>query len=334
MFMYFNCRCTNTVHTKEDVIVWETFHTTPMKHCDYEDTIEFQGRNDTFQVLLRAPVPCHAIEVPDSVLMPLCAVQQITQTTFMLKNVSKLTTFFHWEYSQPFMLSPEKGYLKPDQELNISVAFHPQEALIHQQPVSCRFGTQADNLEGCCAVLLQGIGTTRNHLKMYSLMKKNNNKKNNNKTTIVPPGASVKAATSFTPTTVNSTSVEYLSVLFKGAINTSLLKLNGKGLEQAVTHAVELVNSSLAEAVFQWDIDCCGYSVFSIQPAGGSVPPQSHITLNVTYKPRQPILHYRRVACLILHRKPVYLNLIGNCLSEKPFKQLILESSNIHEVRY
>ncbi|XP_055086370.1 cilia- and flagella-associated protein 65 [Periophthalmus magnuspinnatus] len=368
----------------------------PLNRCDYEDTIEFQGRNDTFQVLLRAPVPCHAIEVPDSVLMPLCAVQQITQTTFMLKNVSKLTTFFHWEYSQPFMLSPEKGYLKPDQELNISVAFHPQEALIHQQPVSCRFGTQADNLEGCCAVLLQGIAkhpylqfktqthqtgsdhipvldfggvavgqTFHSHFEIY----------NPSPVPVwftlsrfpggipllgsvfgcdltsaeVPPGASVKAATSFTPTTVNSTSVEYLSVLFKGAINTSLLKLNGKGLgpqvlmsssivdfgivepEQAVTHAVELVNSSLAEAVFQWDIDCCGYSVFSIQPAGGSVPPQSHITLNVTYKPRQPILHYRRVACLILHRKPVYLNLIGNCLSEKPFKQLILESSNIHE---
>ncbi|KAJ0005932.1 hypothetical protein NQD34_015826 [Periophthalmus magnuspinnatus] len=43
----------------------------PLNRCDYEDTIEFQGRNDTFQVLLRAPVPCHAIEVPDSVLMPL-----------------------------------------------------------------------------------------------------------------------------------------------------------------------------------------------------------------------------------------------------------------------
>ncbi|KAJ0070042.1 hypothetical protein NL108_000306, partial [Boleophthalmus pectinirostris] len=339
----------------------------PLNKCDYEDTIELQDRNDSFHVLLRAPAPCPNIEVPESVLMPLCAVQYATQTTFMFKNVSKLTLFFHWEYSPPFMLSPDEGYLKPGQGLNISVMFQPQEALVHQQHVSCRFGTQADNLEGCSTVLLKG---TAKH--PYLEFKTHTHNKGNDHVPVldfggvavgqtlhshfeiynpspvpvwctlsrlpggipllgsvfgcdltraeVAPGATLKAKASFTPTTVNSTSVEYLSLLYRGAINTSLLKLTGNCIGpqvllsssevdfgvvepgQAVTHAVELVNSSSAKAVFQWDIDCSGHSVFSIQPAGGTVDPHSHTTLHVTYKPTQPILHYRRVACLILHR--------------------------------
>uniref|UniRef100_A0A665V765 CFAP65 fourth Ig-like domain-containing protein n=1 Tax=Echeneis naucrates TaxID=173247 RepID=A0A665V765_ECHNA len=40
------------------------------------------------------------------------------------------------------------------------------------------------------------------------------------------------------------------------------------------------------------------------------------ITLKVVYKPGQPITHYRRVACIILHRDPLFLDLIGTCHSE------------------
>uniref|UniRef100_A0A3Q3G6B8 CFAP65 fourth Ig-like domain-containing protein n=1 Tax=Labrus bergylta TaxID=56723 RepID=A0A3Q3G6B8_9LABR len=40
------------------------------------------------------------------------------------------------------------------------------------------------------------------------------------------------------------------------------------------------------------------------------------ITLKAVYKPTQPIAHHRRVACLILHREPMFLDLIGTCHSE------------------
>lgn len=43
----------------------------------------------------------------------------------------------------------------------------------------------------------------------------------------VAPGASVQATVGFTPTTVDTTSVEYLSLICRGAINKSLLKLTG-----------------------------------------------------------------------------------------------------------
>lgn len=69
-----------------------------------------------------------------------------------------------------------------------------------------------------------------------------------------------------------------------------------------VVQMVELVNSSPVEAIYQWDLDCRGHSVFSIQPASGTVLPHSHTTLRAVYRPTQPIAHHRRVACLILHR--------------------------------
>lgn len=62
--------------------------------CDYEDNIEFQGKDDRFQVWLRAPAPCHAIEVPESVLLPLCAVKHSTHTSFVLRNVRYMCMYF------------------------------------------------------------------------------------------------------------------------------------------------------------------------------------------------------------------------------------------------
>lgn len=358
----------------------------PLTRCDYEDTVEFQGKDDSFQVCLRAPAPRHAIQVPESVLLPLCAVQHSTYTTFVLKNVSKLKTFFHWESASSFMLTPEQGLLRPGQEQDITVAFQPQEALVYQQLVTCKFGTEANTLESCCSILLEGLGkypylefkspshniekdqtrvldfgsvavghTLHKHFEIYnpspvpvsftlSRLPGGINLLDSVFSCDLPsaevaPGASLKATVTFRPATVDTTSVEYLSLICRGAVNESLLKLTGSCVGpkvllssyvvdfghvdqgQKVTHTVKLVNSSPAEAVFQWDLDCSGFSVFCIQPAGGTVPPHGHSTLTVSYKPTNPHPHHRRVTCLILHREPVFLDLIGNCHSEMPLKQ-------------
>ncbi len=55
--------------------------------CEYDDSIEFQSKDGSFQVRLRAIVPCPALEIPDSVLLPLCAVQHSSHTAFLLRNV-------------------------------------------------------------------------------------------------------------------------------------------------------------------------------------------------------------------------------------------------------
>lgn len=108
-----------------------------------------------------------------------------------------------------------------------------------------------------------------------------------------------------------------------------------------VEQTVEIVNSSPAEAVYQMDLDGSRHSVFSIQPASGAIRPNSKVLLRAVYRPTHPIIHHRRVACLILHRvgeththpqmslsdcsvfthnpplqEPVFLDLIGTCHSK------------------
>lgn len=65
-------------------------------------------------------------------------------------------------------------------------------------------------------------------------------------------------------------------------------------------HQMELINSSPAEAVYQWDLDYNAQSVFNIHPAYGIVRPHSQTSLKAVYRPTQPAAHHRRVPCLIL----------------------------------
>lgn len=57
-----------------------------LRQCEHEDSIEFQGKEGSFQVRLRGIIPCHTLEVPESVMLPLCAVEHFTHTDFLLKN--------------------------------------------------------------------------------------------------------------------------------------------------------------------------------------------------------------------------------------------------------
>uniref|UniRef100_A0A671V1K3 Cilia and flagella associated protein 65 n=1 Tax=Sparus aurata TaxID=8175 RepID=A0A671V1K3_SPAAU len=326
----------------------------PLQRCEYEDSIEFESKDGSFQVCLHATIPCRALEVPDSVLLPLCAVQHSVHTTFLLRNVSKLQTHFQWECSAPFKLSPEQGLLKPGQECDIMVVFQPQEALVYQQHACCRFGEQEDKVESCCTVLLQGLGTVTMAFSLIfvfsALLQVTESFSLSRLSDEVPllgsefscdvsrgevaPGGSVQATVTYTPAVVDTVSVEYLALKCRGALNKSQLKLIGncKGpkvslssslvdfgcVEEggAVMQTLELLNSSPVEAIYQLDLDCSGHSVFSIQPASGTVRPHSHTILKAVYRPTQPIAHHRRVACLILHRDPMFLDLIGTCHSE------------------
>ncbi|KAM4608647.1 cilia- and flagella-associated protein 65 [Polymixia lowei] len=354
----------------------------PLERCEYEDSIEFQSKDGSFQVSLRATIPCHSLEVPESVLLPLCAVQHSSHTTFLFRNVSKLQTRFRWECAAPFQLSPEEGLLKPGQECRVTVVFRPQEALVYQREARCKFGEEGVEAESHCTVLLQGpakypclqlkgpdrkeeeepggsllnfgsvaVGcSVRKHFDIlnpspvtasFSLCRLRGGVPRLGSEFScditrgeVTPGASLRAAVTFTPVAVDTVSVDYLSLSYPGALSRAVLKLTGSCIGPVVTlsssvvdfgcveegsevvRTVELVNSSPAEAVYQWDLDCGGHSVFRVQPAGGRLCPQSHTTLRVVYRPTHPIAHHRRVACLILHRDPIFLDLIGTCHSE------------------
>ncbi|XP_033474057.2 cilia- and flagella-associated protein 65 [Epinephelus lanceolatus] len=355
----------------------------PLQRCEYEDTIEFQGKDGSFQVHLRATIPCHALEVPDSVLLPLCAVENSSHTTFLLKNVSKLQTCFQWKCTAPFQLSPEQGLLKPGQECDITVVFRPQKALVYQQQVNCRFGEEGDEAQSCCcSVLLQGLAkypclqlrnpdtmderekrcpvlhfdsvavsqSLQKHFDIFNPSPVTASFSLSRLSSVVPllgsefscdvtrgevvPGGSLRATVTYSPAVVDSVSVEYISLKCRGALNETLLKLSGNCVGPKVSlsssvidfgcveeggtvvQTVKLVNSSPVEAFYQWDLDCGGHSVFSIQPASGTACPNSDTTLKAVFRPTQPIAHHRRVACFILHKDPVFLDLIGTCHSE------------------
>uniref|UniRef100_A0A3P8SQ41 Si:ch1073-349o24.2 n=1 Tax=Amphiprion percula TaxID=161767 RepID=A0A3P8SQ41_AMPPE len=340
---------------------------------EYEDSIEFQGKEGSFQVCLRAIIPCHVLEVPDSVMLPLCAVQHSSHTNFLLKN-AKLQTSFQFECDTPFQLNPKQGMLKPGQECHITVVFQPQEALVYQQHAYCWFGEEGDKAENCCTVLLQALKYPYLQLRNPSsqeeegwadpvlqfgsvvigqCLRKHFDIFNPSPTVSfslsslsggipllgsvfscdvtrgnVAPGGSLRATVTYSPAIVNTVSVEYLILKCRGALNEPLLKLTGNCIPKvslsssvvdfgcveeggSVVQTVKLVNSSPVEAVYKWDIDCNGNSVFSILPASGTLFPQSYTTLKAVYRPTQPITHHRRVACVILHRDPVFLDLTG-----------------------
>ncbi|XP_056144876.1 cilia- and flagella-associated protein 65 [Lampris incognitus] len=354
----------------------------PHEKCHYEDSIEFQDKDGCFQVSLRATVPCHALEVPESVLLPLCAVQHSSRITFLFKNVSMLQTSFQWECDAPFQLIPEHGLLKPRQECCVTVVFRPQEALVYQCEACCRFGDEREEAGSRCTVLLQGLAkypflqvrspnreegeeqdipalhfgsvavgcSVQKHFDIlnpcpvtasFSLSQLREEKlllgsefSCNVTSGEVAPGASLRVKVTYAPFIVDTVSVDYLSINCPGTLSKSQLKVTGKCIGPIVTlsssvvdfgcveqgqevlRTLELINSSPARAVYQWDLDCSGHSIFSIHPAEGTLHPHSCTLLKVFYRATQPIVHYRRVACLVLHGDPTFLDIIGTCHSE------------------
>ncbi|XP_054888132.1 cilia- and flagella-associated protein 65 isoform X2 [Poeciliopsis prolifica] len=129
----------------------------PLQKCGYEDSIQFQAIEGSFKVCLHALLSSHILKVPESVMLPPCAVEHCTLTSFPLKNISKVQMSFKWDSAAPFILSPEQGQLKPGQQCVITVDFQPLEAQVYQQQVQCAYGEDDDDADSCCTVLLQGI---------------------------------------------------------------------------------------------------------------------------------------------------------------------------------
>ncbi|KAM8857620.1 cilia- and flagella-associated protein 65 isoform 2-T2 [Synchiropus picturatus] len=355
----------------------------PIQRCEYEDSIELQNKEDALVVRLRAIIPQPAVDVPRSVWLPLCAVQESSSATFLLRNTSKLCTQFQWECPAPFRLCPQQGALKPGQRCEISVQFQPQQALVHQQQACCRFGREGGKrFTNSCSVLLQGLakypclllqlpaGGSRGEgalpvldfglvpagqrvQQSFTLM--NPSPVTATLTLSRLPGGPPLLGTEFTcnvmkgtvaageaqsitvtfaPVVADTVSVENVVIRCRGALNNTVLQLTGQCIGPAVSisttvvnfgrvklgqtgsQQVELLNSSSVEALFSWDLDCCGHSVFSIQPPCGAVPPRGRTLLRVCYKPTQPIVHYRRVTCFLLYREALELDIMGTCHSE------------------
>ncbi|KAJ8383584.1 hypothetical protein AAFF_G00216570 [Aldrovandia affinis] len=359
----------------------------PLEQCEYSDSIEFQSSMGTFQVSLRATIPCHTLVVPESVLLPPCAVLDSSHTSFLLHNASKLQTHFLWEVNAPFQLSPESGVLEPGGECHVTVLFRPQGALVYQEEANCVFGEQG---ESHCSVLLRGLATYP-HLQLGGVEQEHGSSVLQfgsvptghilqrhfhilNPSSVsasfrlayvgrvalqgpvfgcevregrVAPGDRVRVPVCFSPQTPDCSSVEYLALTCHGGLSNALLKLHGNSTGPEVSlsapvldfgyvmlggeawRTVEIANAATAEAHFQFDMDATGHSVFTIDPPCGTLPSNGRLTLRVHFRPQHPISHHRRAPCLLLHRAPLFLDMIGTCHSEQ-LKPAILKPKHLH----
>uniref|UniRef100_A0A3Q2C8S6 MSP domain-containing protein n=1 Tax=Cyprinodon variegatus TaxID=28743 RepID=A0A3Q2C8S6_CYPVA len=301
--------------------------------CEYKDRIQFQAKEGSFQIHLHAVPPHFELKVPETVMLPHCAVQHATKTRFPLKNASKVVLYFKWDCWAPFKLTPENGLLKPGEECLIFVDFQPLEAKVFQQQAHCRFGEDGEKMDS-----------------KYPYLQLHNPSIKDKKSQVEPElhfgsvaiGQSLSKNLQISnPSPVRSHSACINNLNFKiwmfssfswksvgpnVCLSSSVVDFGYVEEKGSAVKTVELLNSSPAQAIYQWDIDCKN-SVFTVLPASGTLNPHGHIKVKVLYKPTHPIAHHRKVACLILHKKPLFLDLMGTCHSE-PQQPAILKNSS------
>uniref|UniRef100_A0A8C5L8Q8 Cilia and flagella associated protein 65 n=1 Tax=Jaculus jaculus TaxID=51337 RepID=A0A8C5L8Q8_JACJA len=150
---------------------------------------------------------------------------------------------------------------------------------------------------------------------------------------VVPPGEKKCVSVFFHPKTLDYRTIEYFSVMPSGSASQTTVQVVGfcrgpavflqhgcvnfswVNLGERSEQSLWIENKSDCLAYFQFDIDGQD-SVFSIKPALGTLEGKARLTLHCAFQPTHPIICFRRVACLIHHQDPLFLDLIGTCHSD------------------
>ncbi|NWI67027.1 CFA65 protein, partial [Todus mexicanus] len=114
----------------------------PTEKREYEDSICFNKAEGEFSVTLRATLPHPCLSFPAAVQLPFCAVHNVTETTFPVRNVGDLVTAFAWETPSPFCMIPDHGMLSPGAECVVKVVFQPKVAMVCDAAATCWFGDE------------------------------------------------------------------------------------------------------------------------------------------------------------------------------------------------
>ncbi|XP_054686603.1 cilia- and flagella-associated protein 65 isoform X1 [Grus americana] len=112
----------------------------PTEKREYEDSIYFKKAEGEFSVTLRATLPCPWLSFPAAVQLPICAVHNVTETTFPVRNIGDCVTVFAWETPSPFYVIPDCGMLNPGAECVVKVVFQPKVAAVYDVAATCWFG--------------------------------------------------------------------------------------------------------------------------------------------------------------------------------------------------
>ncbi|KAI8923507.1 hypothetical protein BC831DRAFT_417141 [Entophlyctis helioformis] len=126
----------------------------------YSDVIEFTTSFGKFYLPVKATLPEHVLEFPETVDFSLCPVRETAKKTFVLRNTGELVSCFEWEISKPFSISPKSGSLPPGGCCVVTVEFKPMDASVFTSVAVCLFGDRAqwDKAKVTQAMTVYGIG--------------------------------------------------------------------------------------------------------------------------------------------------------------------------------
>nr|XP_026648051.1 cilia- and flagella-associated protein 65 isoform X4 [Zonotrichia albicollis] len=162
---------------------------------------------------------------------------------------------------------------------------------------------------------------------------------------VVPAKGKLLLCIRFQPQVVGEHSTDYFTITSAGCHLKTVLKVVGscKGpsvslhqhsvsfdwinLGESLMRTLKISNRSDVPAYYQFDIDCKG-SVFSLDRPSGVLEGTTTLTLKVTFRPTHPITYHRRVACLVHHQEPQYVDFFGTCHSDTA-KPPILQKRHI-----
>ncbi|NXH39067.1 CFA65 protein, partial [Dicaeum eximium] len=150
---------------------------------------------------------------------------------------------------------------------------------------------------------------------------------------VVPARGKLVLCIQFQPQIVGEQSTDYFTITSAGDHLETVLKVTGscKGpsvslhqysvdfdwisLGESLVRTLKISNTSDVPAYYQFDIDCKG-SVFSLDRPCGVLEGTTTLTLKVIFRPTHPMNYHRRVACLVHHQEPMYVDFLGTCHSD------------------
>jgi hypothetical protein len=101
-----------------------------LQEC-YNDVIEFTTSFGKFYLPIKATLPEHVLEFPESIDFSLCPVRETAKKIFTLRNIGELSSSYEWEISKPFSITPRGGTLPPGQSVAVTIEFRPQVMPLH-----------------------------------------------------------------------------------------------------------------------------------------------------------------------------------------------------------
>ncbi|XP_056390442.1 cilia- and flagella-associated protein 65 [Hyla sarda] len=158
---------------------------------------------------------------------------------------------------------------------------------------------------------------------------------------VVPAHGKRRVPLQFRPRIVGMESVDYFHVIPAGNLTRTVLKVSGtcKGpcislqmslvnfgllqLGEKGLRTLEVTNTSDVPGFYQFDIDSTE-SVFSFNLPYGTLNAKETRSIQITLSPKHPIPHYRRVACLLHHQDPLFVDLLGTCHSDMDKPSILL----------